>query len=95
MGRLASDDVVRRVEDIADNFHPDVKRDALRSYHAGEGQGLALVHFSAQLKRFMRDRGYIEGLSGGCVGCVRGYCGVSRVYFASEAAQVELKSGRI
>jgi len=36
-------------------------------------QGLTLVHFSAQLKRFLRDRGYVQGLFRGCVGCVRGY----------------------
>ena len=42
----------------------------------GMGQGLTLAHFSAQRKRFLRDRGRIEGLfrnyvagvSGGCLG---------------------------
>ena len=38
-----------------------------------EQQGVTLCHFSAQLKRFLRNRGYISGLSKGCVGCVRGY----------------------
>jgi len=43
-------------------------------------QGLALVHFSAQLKRFLRDMGYISGCVGGvwgvlggikgCLGCI-------------------------
>jgi len=30
-----------------------------------------------------------------CVRGVRGHCGVSRVYFVSETAHVELKSGRV
>ena len=30
----------------------------------------------------------------GCLGGVGGYYGMSRVYFVSETAQVELKSGR-
>jgi hypothetical protein len=58
-------------------------------------QGLTLVHFPVQLKRFLRDRGYMEGLSRGGVGCVRGYEGVSRVDFVSGTAQVELESGRV
>ena len=39
-------------------------------------QGLTLVHFSAQHKRFLRDSGYIEGLSREWLGCVMGYPGV-------------------
>jgi len=31
----------------------------------------------------------------GCVGGVRGYEGLFRVYFMSETDQVELKSGRV
>jgi len=58
-------------------------------------QGLTLVHFSAQLKRFLWHRGCIQGLCRGCLGGVRGYQGVSGVYFVSETAQVELKSGRV
>jgi len=42
-------------------------------------QGLTLVHFSAQRKRFLWDRGYILGLFWGCSGCLRGYEGVYRV----------------
>ena len=46
-------------------------------------------------KRFLWDVGCILGLSRGCVGGVRGCKGVFRVHFASEMAQVELKSGRV
>jgi len=31
----------------------------------------------------------------GCLGGVEGHYGVFRVYFVSETAQVELKSGRV
>jgi len=41
-------------------------------------QGLILVHFSAQLKRFLWDRGCLQGLSRGCLG-VTGGIKVSRV----------------
>ena len=58
-------------------------------------QGLTLVHFSAQRERFLWDRGCAQGLFGGCLGGVWGYYGVSTVYFVSETAQVELKSGRV
>ena len=37
MGRHAAEELVRRVEAIADAHHPLLKRDALRCYHAGEG----------------------------------------------------------
>jgi len=37
------------------------------------GQGLTSVHFSAQLKRFLWDRGHIEGLVGGCLAGVWGF----------------------
>ena len=58
-------------------------------------QGLTLVHFSAQLERFLWDKGCMQGLFRWCVGGFRGYEGVLRVYFVSENAQVELKSGRV
>ena len=58
-------------------------------------QGLSLVHFSAQRKRFLWDRGCIKGLFRGCLDGVRGYQGLLDVYFVSETAQVELKSGRM
>ena len=44
------------------------------------GQGLTLVHSSAQRKRFQWDRGCIEGLFSGCVAGVKGYLGVLKVY---------------
>jgi hypothetical protein len=54
-------------------------------------QGLTLVHFLAQRKRFVW-----EGVASGVVWEVfRGYQGVSRVYFVSEMAEVELKGGRV
>ena len=60
-------------------------------------QGLTLVHFMAQRKRFLWNWGCILGL---LRGCLRGawevlgdYQGVFMVYFASETAQVELRSG--
>ena len=56
------------------------------------GQGLTLVHFSFQHKLFLWDRGYIQGVFRGCVGVIMVYQGV---YFESETAQVELKSGRV
>ena len=65
------------------------------SMAAAASQGLTLVHFSVQRKRFLWDRGCVQGLLKGCLGGVRGYEGVSRVYFVSETAQVELKSGRV
>ena len=58
-------------------------------------QGLTLVLFSAQRKRFLWDRGCMWRLFGCCLGGVRGYKGVIRLYFASEAAQVEQRSGRV
>jgi len=58
-------------------------------------QGLTLVHFSAQLKRYLWDRVLIQGLFRGSSGDIRGYCGVCRVYFMSETAQIELKIGRV
>jgi hypothetical protein len=58
-------------------------------------QGLTLVHLSAQRKRFVWNRGCIQGLFWGCSGGVRGHQGVSRVYFESETAQVELRSGPV
>ena len=58
-------------------------------------QGLTLVHFSAQLKHFEWDMGCVYRLFRGCTGGVRGCEGVLRMYFVSETAQVELKSGRV
>ena len=58
-------------------------------------QGLTLIHFSAQRKRFLWDKGCLFELFKGCLGGVRGYEGVFRVYIVSETAQLELKSGRV
>ena len=57
-------------------------------------QGLPLVQFWAQRKRFMWDSGCIRGCIWGVLGCF-GVTGVARVYFVSETAQVELKGGRV
>jgi hypothetical protein len=58
-------------------------------------QGFTLVHFSAESKRFLLDRGCAQGLCRGCLGGVMGYQDVLRVDFVSETAQVELKRGRV
>jgi hypothetical protein len=39
-------------------------------------QGLALVHYLAQRKRFLWDTGWIKCLFWGCLGGVKGYLGV-------------------
>ena len=44
-------------------------------------QRLTLVQISAQRKRFLWDRGCIQRLLLGCLGGVKGYCGVFRVFF--------------
>jgi len=48
---------------------------------ADRRQGLTLVHFVAQRKRFVWDRGCVQGVFTGCLGGVRGYLGVTRVCF--------------
>jgi len=58
-------------------------------------QGHTPVHFLVQRKRFVWSRGCIWGLFRECVLGIRGYEGVSRVYFVPETAQVELKTGRV
>jgi len=63
--------------------------------HSTAVQRLTLVHFSAQRKLFVWDRGFIQGLFRGCSGGVRGYLGVSWVCLVSETAQVELNSERV
>jgi len=57
---------------------------------AQDGQGLTLVHFSAQLKRLLWSRG-CEGLFGGCLGVEGGIRGCLGCVFLSETAQVELR----
>jgi len=72
------------------------RRLALKACTAG--QGLTLVHFPAQLQHIMLDRGALRNCLSGVQevsGGVTGYQGVFRVYFVSETAQVELRSGRV
>jgi len=64
------------------------------------GQGLTLVHFPAQRKHLFWDKGYLGGDSGstegvfkGCVGVAGGIRGFLMVYFVSETAPVEVRSG--
>ena len=73
---------------------------ALPPHHAPAAQGVthhagAYTRISAERKRLLWDRGCIQGLFRGCLGCVKGHYVVFRVYFVSETAQVELKSGRV
>jgi hypothetical protein len=61
-------------------------------------QGLTFVQFSAQFKRILSDRGACRDCLGGVKevsGGIKEYQGVFRVYFVSETAQVELRSGRV
>jgi hypothetical protein len=46
-------------------------------------QGLTLVHFSAQRKRLLWDRGWIQRLFRGCLRGVRGYEGILCVRIGS------------
>jgi len=65
--------------------------------HAAD-QGLTLVHFSAQRKRILCDRGAFKDHVGGVQEVsrdIKDYHGVSRVYFVSETAQVELRCGLV
>jgi len=57
--------------------------------------GADLVHFSAQLNVYLWDMGCISGLLRRCLGGVRGYQGVCRVYLVSETAQFELRRRRV
>ena len=56
-------------------------------------QGLTLVHLSAQLERFVWDRGCAEGW--GDVARVKGVFGECRVLSCDNTTEVELKSGRV
>jgi hypothetical protein len=59
---------------------------------------LTLVHFSAQLKRILWDRGALRGWLVGVYevsGGIKENQGVFRVHYVSEMAQVELRSGRV
>ena len=61
----------------------------------GSGQGLTLVHFSSQRKRFRWDRECLQGMFRGFYRGIGGYEGGGGVHFVSKTAQVELKSGRV
>ena len=61
---------------------------------AAAGQGLTLVHFSAQLKRILWDRGALRGCSGGVLevsGGMKGYQGVFRVYLCQTRLRLSLE----
>jgi hypothetical protein len=58
-------------------------------------QGLTLVHFLAERKRFLWVRGGIQGCSGGVSYASWGFGNHLGCIFVSETAQVELKSGRV
>ena len=78
-------------------YHPD-NCPPMMVHEARPCQGLTLVHFSAQLKRILWDRSALWGGSVGVEevsGGIKEYQGVFRVYFVSETAQVELRSGRV
>ena len=62
---------------------------------AAGNQGLTLVHFSAQLECFERDRGCAYGLCSPCEGGVRGCLVCVGCFCVSDTAQVELKSERV
>ena len=62
---------------------------------SGSGQGLTLVHFSAQLERFVWDRGCAQGMCSPCKGGVKGCSGCVGCVPVSDTAQVKLRSGRV
>jgi len=59
------------------------------------GRGLHSSTFRLNVSTLSGIGGAFRRFFRGCVVGVRGYDGVSRVYFVPEAAQVELKSGRV
>jgi len=61
----------------------------------GNGRGLTLVHFSAQLERFVWDRGCAWGLCSPCTGGVKGCLGCVGCFLESDTAQVEPRSERV
>jgi len=64
----------------------------VRCAEVARHQGLTLVHISAQLERFVWDRGCAQGLCSPYEGGVRGCLGYVGYFCASDTAQVELKS---
>ena len=59
---------------------------------SGGDHGLTLVHFSAQLERFVWDRGCASGLCSPCQGGVWGYLICLGCFCLSDTAKIELKS---
>jgi hypothetical protein len=47
---------------MGDDYYKVAYSAGARVHSDSWGQGLALVHFSAQLERFLWDRGCVEGL---------------------------------
>ena len=77
---------------------PRARRRARGTPPPARAQGLTLVHVSAQLKRILWDKGALGGCLRGVQevpGVIKEYQGVFRVYFVSETAQVEVRSGRV
>jgi hypothetical protein len=58
-------------------------------------RGLHSSTFRLNVSAFCGIRGCIYELFFGCLAGGRGHQGVFRVYFVSETAQVEMKSGRV
>jgi hypothetical protein len=58
-------------------------------------RGLHSSNFRLNVSAFCAIGGALRGSLGGCEGCFSVYEGLFRVYFVSETAQVELKSGRV
>ena len=58
---------------------------------SSRGYGHTLVNFSAQLERFVWDR----GCAGGYVARVKGLFGCVGCFLVPDTAQVELRSGRV
>jgi hypothetical protein len=57
--------------------------------------GLTPVHFSAQLERFVWERGCAQGLCSPLQGGARGCFGCGGCFLVTDKAQVELRSGRV
>jgi hypothetical protein len=92
LGRLAAGDVSAAAGD-PQRIH--VLLQEIDGGGGGEGQGLTLVNFSAQLERFLWDRGCAEGLCSPCYGSVWGCLGCVGCFCVSDTAQVELTSERV
>jgi len=56
------DSALTDTADMGDDYYKVAYSAGARVHSDSWGQGLALVHFSAQLERFLWDRGCVEGL---------------------------------